>query len=250
MDANWFIESVKWVLLNTNYFVVKKSDLTATGVKTSPKSGGVGTQQAMTDFKRCLVQLQTESKFPPCPSPPKRTSTMGGTKNGFMNSTTHPKPSPNPGHASDSNEPQIVKADSFLTLHYRLSGTSGDVINTFDGQPATISLGTGELSLPMEKCLIGMAEGQRQSFTLGAGEAFGAHNPQMVQWVSQDLLDRVGTQGDQYSVGEVVEFPAPEGKGTYAGVVKAVKDREVLFDFNHPLVDQALTFEVHVIGVL
>ena len=40
MDANWFIESVKWVLLNTNYFVVKKSDLTATWVKTSPKSGG------------------------------------------------------------------------------------------------------------------------------------------------------------------------------------------------------------------
>lgn len=42
MDANWFIESVKWVLLNTNYFVVKKSDLTATWVKTSPKSGGWG----------------------------------------------------------------------------------------------------------------------------------------------------------------------------------------------------------------
>jgi FKBP-type peptidyl-prolyl cis-trans isomerase SlpA len=163
-----------------------------------------------------------------------------------MNSTTHP----NPGQTPDTKEPQTVKADSFLTLHYRLSGTSGDVINTFGGQPATISLGTGELSLPMENCLIGMAEGQRQVFTLGAGEAFGTHNPQMVQWVSQDLLDRMGTQGDQYSVGEVVEFPAPEGKGTYAGVVKTVKDAEVLFDFNHPLVDQALTFEVHVIGVL
>ena len=86
-----------------------------------------------------------------------------------MNSTTPP----NPGQTPDTKEPQTVKADSFLTLHYRLSGTSGDVINTFGGQPATISLGTGELSLPMENCLIGMAEGQRQVFTLGAGEAFG-----------------------------------------------------------------------------
>ena len=72
----------------------------------------------------------------------------------------------------------------------------------------------------------------------------------MVQWVSKDLLDKLGTQGDQYAVGEVVEFPAPDGQGTYAGVVKAVEDGQVLFDFNHPLVDQALTFEVHVIGVL
>jgi len=146
--------------------------------------------------------------------------------------------------------PQIVKEDSFLTLHYRLSGSSGDVINTFDGQPATISLGTGELSLPMERCLIGMAEGAKGSFKLAEGEAFGTHNPQMVQWVSRDLLDKVGTKGDQYAVGEVVEFPAPEGQGTYAGVVKTVNQDKVLFDFNHPLVDQALTFEVHVIGVL
>jgi len=145
---------------------------------------------------------------------------------------------------------QIVKEDSFLTLHYRLSGLSGDVINTFEGKPATISLGTGELSLPMERCLIGMAEGERGSFKLAQGEAFGTHNPQMVQWVSQSLLDRVGTQGDQYGVGEVVEFPAPEGQGTYAGVVRATREGEVLFDFNHPLVDQELTFEVHVIGVL
>ncbi len=152
--------------------------------------------------------------------------------------------------ASSGGQPQFVRQDSFLTLHYRLSGLSGDVINTFDGKPATISLGTGELSLPMERCLIGMTEGESGSFKLARGEAFGAHNPQMVQWVSRALLDRVGTQGDQYSVGEVVEFPAPEGQGTYAGVVKAIREGEVLFDFNHPLVDQELTFEVHVIGVL
>ncbi len=144
----------------------------------------------------------------------------------------------------------LVKEDSFLTLHYRLSGANGDVINTFDGKPATLSLGTGELSQAMERCLIGMAEGERGTFKLAEGEAFGTHNPEMVQWVSSALLDKLGTPGEQYTVGEVVEFPAPEGQGTYAGAVKALREGEVLFDFNHPLVDQALTFEVLVIGVL
>ncbi|OYU43689.1 MAG: peptidylprolyl isomerase, partial [Burkholderiales bacterium PBB4] len=31
-----------------------------------------------------------------------------------------------------------VLADSFLTLHYRLSGPAGDIINTFGGKPATL----------------------------------------------------------------------------------------------------------------
>ncbi|MPT06455.1 MAG: peptidylprolyl isomerase, partial [Delftia sp.] len=34
-----------------------------------------------------------------------------------------------------------VQAGSFLTLHYRLSGPAGDVINTFNDKPATLSLG-------------------------------------------------------------------------------------------------------------
>ncbi|RYY82174.1 MAG: peptidylprolyl isomerase, partial [Comamonadaceae bacterium] len=39
-----------------------------------------------------------------------------------------------------------VQPGSFLTLHYRLSGPGGDIINTFGGKAATLTLGTGELS--------------------------------------------------------------------------------------------------------
>jgi len=56
----------------------------------------------------------------------------------------------------------------------------------------------------------------------------------------------------------VVQFPTPDGIGSYAGSVRQVgKDGDgdgkadaVLFDFNHPLAGQRVTFEVHVIGVL
>jgi len=45
-------------------------------------------------------------------------------------------------------------------------------------------------------------------------------------------------------------FPAPEGKGSFAGAVQQVRDDAVLFDFNHPLAGHPVTFEVLVIGVL
>ena len=144
-----------------------------------------------------------------------------------------------------------VEQGSFLTLHYRLAGPAGDVINTFGGKPATLSVGTGELSPALEARLIGLAEGARAKFELPAGEAFGERNPQMQQWVAKKLLDEMGDPQDEYHVGEVAAFATPDGMGTYAGAVLQVRgDGALRMDFNHPLAGQPVTFEVQIIGVL
>jgi FKBP-type peptidyl-prolyl cis-trans isomerase SlpA len=94
--------------------------------------------------------------------------------------------------------PVCVEPGSFLTLHYRLAGPAGDVINTFDGKPATLTLGSGELSPAVEACLIGLAEGARASFELPAGAAFGERNPAMLQWLARKVLAEMGEAGAQY----------------------------------------------------
>jgi FKBP-type peptidyl-prolyl cis-trans isomerase SlpA len=144
-----------------------------------------------------------------------------------------------------------VQSGSFLTLHYRLAGPAGDVINTFEDKPATLSLGTGELSPAMEQRLLGLPEGTHATFELAAGEAFGERNADMQQWVARKLLNELGDSEEKYSVGDVVQFPTPGGQGSYAGAVMQVRgDGAVLFDFNHPLAGQPVTFEVQIIGVL
>ncbi len=144
-----------------------------------------------------------------------------------------------------------VEPGSFLTLHYRLAGPQGDVINTFGGPPATLSLGAGELSPAVEQRLVGLGEGARASFDIPAGEAFGERNPDMVQWLARKELDSLGDPDERYAVGEVVQLPTPDGQGQFAAVVQAVRDDGALkLDFNHPLAGQPVTFEVHVIGVL
>lgn len=150
--------------------------------------------------------------------------------------------------------PPLVQPGSFLTLHYRLAGPGGDIINTFSDKPATLSLGTGELSPAVEQRLLGLAEGTRATFDIPAGEAFGERNADMLQWVGRKLLNQMGDPDEKYSVGDVVQFPTPDGLGQYAGAVQQVRNDQdgdaVLFDFNHPLAGQPVTFEVQLIGVL
>jgi FKBP-type peptidyl-prolyl cis-trans isomerase SlpA len=102
----------------------------------------------------------------------------------------------------------------------------------------------------MEARLIGLAEGARQTFELAAGEAFGERNPELLQRVKLALLHELGDADAQYRVGDVVQFPTPDGQGAYAGVVREVGEGWLLFDFNHPLAGQPVRFEVQVLGVL
>ena len=149
--------------------------------------------------------------------------------------------------------PALVQPGSFLTLHYRMAGPGGaDIINTFDGKPATLSLGTGELSPAIEQRLLGLAEGTRSRFELAAGEAFGERKPELLQWVARKLLNQLGDPNEKYNLGDVVQFPTPDGLGQYAGSVQQVKGagEAVQFDFNHPLAGQPVVFEVQVIGIL
>ena len=145
-----------------------------------------------------------------------------------------------------------VQPGSFLTLHYRLAGPAGDVINTFNDKPATLTLGNSELSPALEQRLLGMEEGDRASFDLAAGEAFGPRNAEMQQWVARQMLNELGDPDEQYAIGDVATFPTPDGQGSYAGSVIEVRESDgaVRFDFNHPLAGQPVTFEVHVIGAL
>ena len=145
----------------------------------------------------------------------------------------------------------LVQPGSFLTLHYRLAGPDGlDVVNTFTQGPATLSLGTGQLAPAIEAHLIGLPEGAHESFDLAPGAAFGARNPDMQQRVKLSLLRELGDPEAQYGVGDVVQFPTPDGNAGYAGVVRECGPDWLLFDFNHPLAGQPVRFEVKLLGVL
>ena len=136
-------------------------------------------------------------------------------------------------------------------MHYRLSDPDGAAfIDTFGAQPATLSLGTGELAPAMEERLLGLEAGSRASFDLAAGEAFGDRSADLVQRVKKTLLDEHGDVDASYQVGDVVRFPTPDGQGSFAGVVREIDDDVLVFDFNHPLAGRPVTFEVQLIGVL
>lgn len=149
-----------------------------------------------------------------------------------------------------------VLSNSFVTLHYRIrlhgnaDATLGAVVvSTFEDKPATLQMGLGQLAEGLERCLLGMHVGQRDTFVLPPEKAYGLPKPELFRPVSKSLLASHAEEGTRFEAGDFVHFPAPDG-GQFAGTVVEDLEDSILFDFNHPLAGKHLQFEVQLIGVL
>ena len=139
-----------------------------------------------------------------------------------------------------------VRSDSYLTLHYRISTVDGDeFLSTFDMSPATLQMGSGQLAENLESVLIGLPAHERFVFQLEPEEAFGEHNPRLVERIARN-----GLPADmELKPNSVVEFTAPNG-ATFAGFLRELDATHGLFDFNHPMAGKTISFEVEIIGIM
>ena len=139
-----------------------------------------------------------------------------------------------------------VRADSLLTLHYRVTSADGvEFISTFGSRPATLQMGTGELAAPLEQCLLGVTVGEHRVFELPPNRAFGLHNEQLVQRLPvTDFPADASTE-----LFAPVEFRNAAGH-QFSGIIRERNADDLLVDFNHPLAGKSLRFEVEIKGIL
>ena len=85
-------------------------------------------------------------------------------------------------------------------------------MNTFDSQPATLSLGRANSRPRFEAAPRGPGRGARARFDLPGSEAFGDHQRSSCS-ASAAVLAQPGVAGTARAVGDVVQVPAPGGRG-------------------------------------
>lgn len=140
----------------------------------------------------------------------------------------------------------IVRSDSYLTLHYRVSSQDGEeFLSTFDMSPSTLQMGSGQLAEPLENCLLGLPEGERFVFELEPEQAFGLPNSRLMERIALSALP----MGMELKENSVVEFSTPDG-ASFSGFLRGLGETHGLFDFNHPLAGKSIRFEVEIIGIL
>jgi FKBP-type peptidyl-prolyl cis-trans isomerase SlpA len=144
-----------------------------------------------------------------------------------------------------------IKENTRVTLNFSLKLASGDVIDSnFDKPPVSFTVGDGNLLEGFEKSLFGMVAGEKSSCVIAAEFAFGVGNPDNIQRFRRHEIESMLEGGDAtLEPGLVLSF-ADAAKGELAGVVDSVETEAVFVNFNHPLADKDITFDVHIVEVV
>ena len=132
-----------------------------------------------------------------------------------------------------------------VTLHFSITLQTGEIIDsTFDEEPATFTVGDGNLLEGFEEVVMGLAAGTRETFTISPEKGFGQHNPSNMQTIKRDQF------ADDITLEKGLVLSFADAQNTeLPGVVSDFTDEEVTVDFNHPLAGKDVLFEVQIISV-
>ena len=132
-----------------------------------------------------------------------------------------------------------------VTMHFALRLPDGEVIDSnFEREPATFTVGDGNLLQGFEKAILGLQEGDRKTVVIKPEDGFGQRNPNNVQEIARNQFGA----DIELQEGLMLSF-ADAQKTELPGVVKRFNDDVVTVDFNHPLAGHDILFEVAILKI-
>ncbi len=138
-----------------------------------------------------------------------------------------------------------VANDLVIAIHYCLKNAAGDIIDQSEkDQPMEYIQGAGNIIPGLEQALTGKSIGDHCEVTVNPEDAYGMHEPQMVQQVPREMFQGV----DTIEVGMNFQSQGPDGQAMMI-TVTAVEEDLITIDGNHPLAGQSLHFAVDIVSI-
>jgi len=138
-----------------------------------------------------------------------------------------------------------AKAGNSVKIHYTGTLDDGTQFDSSAGRdPLAFELGSGQVIPGFDKAVDGMAVGESKTVNIPAEDAYGPHQPAMVQDVPKSALP----DDLEPAEGMGLQAQGPDGQLVNL-VITEVKDDSITVDGNHPLAGKALNFDIELVSI-
>ncbi|MBI1182407.1 MAG: peptidylprolyl isomerase [Alphaproteobacteria bacterium] len=138
-----------------------------------------------------------------------------------------------------------AKSGDTVTVHYTGTLDDGSQFDSSrDRAPFEFTLGSGSVIPGFEAAVVGLEEGESRKVRIEPEDAYGEHQPQLVQTIERANLP------PQIEIEKGLQLQAsrPDG-GKLVVTVKDFDAETVTLDANHELAGQALNFDIELLKV-
>lgn len=134
-----------------------------------------------------------------------------------------------------------VKNGDKIKVEYIGKLDDGSVFDSSEnhGKPLEFEVGSGHVIKGFDSAVLGMNEGDEKEFKISPADAYGQHDPTLIQKVPREVFPKDA----EITAGLVFEAGLPTGERVPA-MIADVDDNTVTVDLNHPLAGKALNFKI------
>jgi len=137
-----------------------------------------------------------------------------------------------------------VKKGDKVAVEYRGTLDDGEIFDSSEGhEPLEFTIGSGEIIPAFEDAVMGMKEGDEKDFRIEAADAYGEHDPKLVEEIPRDQLP-----DGEIAPGVMLVAQMENGQEIPATIAE-VGENTVKIDFNHPLAGEALNFHIKLVKI-
>lgn len=139
-----------------------------------------------------------------------------------------------------------AKMGDTVKVHYTGKLEEGVPFDSSMGaDPLEIKLGSGRFILGFEEAIVGMSPSETKTVKIPPEKAYGLYREdRVIKMDKKDLPEDIVPQE-----GMVLEICASNGTAVPVQITE-VTESTVTLDANHPLVEQTLTFEIHLVEIV
>ncbi len=138
-----------------------------------------------------------------------------------------------------------AQAGQTVKVHYTGTLDDGTQFDSSAGrEPLEFTLGNGSVIAGFDEAVTGMSVGENKTITIPSDQAYGEHNPEMVQNVPREAIP----SDIELETGMVLNAQGPDGH-TLNFTVTSFDEQQVTVDGNHPLAGKDLTFALELVEV-
>ncbi|MCW8945416.1 MAG: peptidylprolyl isomerase [Sedimenticola sp.] len=132
-----------------------------------------------------------------------------------------------------------------VRVHYTGTLEDGTQFDSSAGrEPLEFTLGEGQVIPGFESALAEMSVGETKTVNIPADQAYGAHQPELVQKVEREQIPAE----IELAIGAQLQAQGPDGQ-VFRLVVIELDETTATLDGNHPLAGKALTFELELVEI-
>lgn len=116
--------------------------------------------------------------------------------------------------------------------------------NVDQGRLLEFEVGGGQVIKGFDDAILGMQEGEEKQFSISPADAYGDHDPTLIQKVPKEVFP----PDAELAPGLLFEAGLPTGEKVPA-MVTAIEEGIVVVDLNHPLAGKRLNFKIKLSGI-